>query len=107
MLFFCGSKNRITYSFFLLAFIQLWDNIKFIKINSWARKFGDKCVDAREKELTHVMSFGNQQILQAAVNSFGVTLAVSNFCGYFIVFKTSIVVSPGWDYFSELKLPKP
>ncbi len=106
---FMGLKTgSYTYIFLLLiTFIQLWENIKFLKQYTLGVLWGDRCVASREKELKVVIMLGHLLSVLTVLASLGFILAVSNSYRYIIVFKPSIVGSPGCDYSSELKLRKP
>ncbi len=104
--FFCGSKQDHVTTFLVHLYIQLLDNVEMLKMRSWEGEFGDKCIGEREKEVSILRKFSMKVAGSTAFAYAGGIAAVSHFQGnlLFIVFKTPIVVSSGWDYSSEQKL---
>ncbi len=77
---FMGLKTgSYTYIFLLLiTFIQLWENIKFLKQYALGVLLGDRCVALREKELKVVIMLGHLLSVLTVLASLGFILTVSN-----------------------------
>ncbi len=80
--------------------------MQFWKVNTWEEMLGGETLDLRGKELKYTAK--NMHML--AGTTVGATASglamVSNCCGHFIVFHTSIVVRSGWDFLKQKLNPE-
>ncbi len=101
--FFCGSKQDHVLSH---AFFQILESMQFWKINTWENIIRDDTTGLREKELKYTRN--NVHTLTGSLLICNATAfaLVSNCCGHFIVFHTSIVVRSGWDFLKQKLNPE-